>query len=549
MAVPPVSQARTAAAVRAVRVPLLLDVVAGLLIMVALPLAVVAIPNTISVVAALLPPGVSHVDMMRAHGLALPAMLLTVPLAAVAVRRFRAAPILVAGLALLAVADAAGGYANSTGLVGVLRVLHGLGAGALIPATLVVVWERPRRNVLLPLWAGMLTVSLLSAQALALHPLADLAGPDSWRVTLQPYPLPTGVALVLAAAYLVLWLIEGAGDGGSSYGETRVAESAGAGASTVGSVGASPAERRQLMLAVVPAAGIAALGIFLTFDWPPVLVIVVAAVAAAAVLAMLGLGAIGTIEGPGGRTLAFVNVAIGLVVLPTAAQTTYLELGGLGGPGLKGLWLPFLIAAFIALAAAVIVGGLPERKVTTFPAVGMVAMVAGLCAIWWIVPEPSGWPLVAPFTLLAAGSAVALVSAFRLAGIGSALLGLSMCFPALLAGFLLGTGIQVLVLDLISRSGSATGEAVANGFVDALHKWALVGGGVVVGIILLAQFLARRASALPEASLAAGTASAATTDSAGERRFGGQDTQVMIPAPTPSPEGEKGTAGHVDGDR
>ncbi len=56
MAVPPVSQARTAVAVRAVRVPLLLDVVAGLLTVVALPLAVVAIPNTISVVAALLPP-------------------------------------------------------------------------------------------------------------------------------------------------------------------------------------------------------------------------------------------------------------------------------------------------------------------------------------------------------------------------------------------------------------------------------------------------------------------------------------------------------------
>ncbi|WP_055481478.1 hypothetical protein [Sphaerimonospora mesophila] len=525
MAVPPVSQARTAVAVRAVRVPLLLDVVAGLLTVVALPLAVVAIPNTISVVAALLPPGVSHVDMMRAHGLALPAMLLTVPLASVAVRRFRAAPILVAGLALLAVADAAGGYADSTGVVGVLRVLHGVGAGALIPATLVVVSERPRRNVLLPIWAGMLTVSLLAAQALALWPLD---GSGSWRVTLQPYPLLTGVALVLAAAYLVLWLIEGAGEAE----EGGVEEPGGARAST--------AERRRLMLAVVPAAGIAALAIFLTFDWPPILVVVAAAVAAAAVLAMLGLGAAGTFEGPGGRTLAFVNVAIGLIVLPTAAQTTYIELGGLGGPGLKGLWLPFLLAAVIALVAAVVVGVLPERKVAQLPAAGLVTVVAGLCAIWWLVPEPSGWPLVVPFTLLAAGSAVALVSAFRLAGVGSALLGLSMCFPAVLAGFLLGTGIQVLMLNLISESGPATGEAVANGFIDALHKWAQVGGGVVVGIILLAQFLARRAAALPGAATAAGTASPA------ER---GQDAQVTIPAPTPSPEGDKGTAGEAGGDR
>lgn len=113
MAVPPIQPTRAVTAgpkglSRTLGVPVALDVVLGLLVAVVLPLAVVAIPNTISVVAALLPPEISQVAMVRAHGLALPAMVLTVPLAVLAVRRMRAAPALVVGLALLAVADAAG---------------------------------------------------------------------------------------------------------------------------------------------------------------------------------------------------------------------------------------------------------------------------------------------------------------------------------------------------------------------------------------------------------------------------------------------------------
>lgn len=523
MAVPPVPQARTAVPVRAVRVPLVLDVVAGLLTVVALPLAVVVIPNTVSLVAPLLPPGVSPVEMVRAFGLALPAMLLTVPLAAIAVGRFRAAPILLAGLALLALADAAGGYADSPGLAGVLRVLHGVGAGTLIPATLVVAAER-RRNVLLPIWAGVLACSLLSAQALALWPLDDA---DSWQVALRPYPLLTGIALVLAAAYLVLWLIGGDGTRVGDPAVTRQASS----------------ERRRLALALIPATGLAALGIFLTFDWPATLVVATAAVAAIAVLAMLALG---TFEGPGGRTLAFANVAVGLVVLPTAAQTTYIELKGLGGPGLKGLWLPLAVAAALALVSAVVTGMLAEQKVARFPGIGMATMVAGLCAIWWLVPEPSGGPLVVPFTLLAVGAAIALVSAFRLSGVGSGLLGLSMCFPAVLAGFLLGTGIQVLMLKPIRQSGQATQAEMLDVFTNALDRWVWIGGAAVVGIILLTEILSHRASATsrdaaPAASDATGTAPAHGRDQDGP-------AQVMIPAPTPSPEGDKGTAGDTGRD-
>ncbi|MFD0886859.1 hypothetical protein ACFQ08_20120, partial [Streptosporangium algeriense] len=106
MAVPPMQPARGVAAgsadlARPLRASLMLDVILGLLVAVTLPLAIVAVPNTISVVAALLPPDISPIEMVRAHGLALPAMVLTVPLTALFLRRVRAVPVLVAGLALL----------------------------------------------------------------------------------------------------------------------------------------------------------------------------------------------------------------------------------------------------------------------------------------------------------------------------------------------------------------------------------------------------------------------------------------------------------------
>ncbi|WP_067186331.1 hypothetical protein [Microtetraspora niveoalba] len=505
MAVPPIPQARAAVPARAVRVPLLLDVVVGLLVAVALPLAIVAIPNTISVVAALLPPDASQIAMTRAHGLALPVMLLAVPLAAIAVRRFRAAPILVAGLTLLAAADAAGGYAGSAVAVGALRVLHGVGAGMLLPATLVAVWERPRRRFLLPLWAGMLAASLAGAQALALWPLARAT---AWQVTLQPYPLLTGVALALAAVYLVLWIVtrDGADGGDADAGRP------------------SASERSRLTLAAVPSAGIAVLGVGTTFDWPPVLVIAAAAVA---VVAMLGLGAVAAFEGPGGRALAFTGVAVGLVVLPTAAQATYVEMGGVrGGPGLSGLWLPFTLAAAVALVVAWGVGAVAEERAGRYVGAGLVAVVAGLCAIRLLAPTPDGPLLVVPFAMLAGGSAVALVAALRPVRIGTALFGLSLCFPAVLAGFLMGTGIQLIRLREVARSGDPTKpEPIAQAFVDALWTWALVGGFAVVGIIVIASWLGRRE---PGPS---------------------PDAAVLVPSPTPSPEEKGMESGETSSDR
>ncbi|GAA3807446.1 hypothetical protein GCM10022226_29430 [Sphaerisporangium flaviroseum] len=528
MAVPPTQAAGLASLGRVNRLPLVLDVIVGLLTVVALPLAIVAIPNTISVVSALLPPEMAGVGILRAHGLALPVMLCVVPLAAAALRWFPTAPVLVVGLAFLAVADLAGGFAGSTPSVGALRVLHGVGAGVLIPATFAASWERrdEARGVLMPIWAAALAVSLLAAQALALWPLDEVT---SWRVTLQPYPLLTGVALALAAVYLIV---------------ARMARESG------GVRGSETApDRGHLALAAGPSAGIAVLAFGTTFDWPSGLIVAAAAVA---VVMLLAMASVARVEGPGGRALAFVMVAVGLVVLPTAAQMTYVELSGLGGPGLSGMWVPFGLATLIAFAAALMAGRLDEALLPKLIGGGLMTMVAGLCAVRLVIPTISGIPLVLPFALLTAGAAVAVTSAVRGAGLRAALFGLSLCFPAVLSGFLLGTGIQVAWLRAVSTSGQVTSQAMVDGFVGALHIWALVAGFAVVVVLVLGAVLARRASD-PHSPAAGRSASVAQVTepekdgSPGGPSTGGQDT-VMIPVVPPPARSPEGTAGEDGGD-
>ncbi|MFE3453748.1 hypothetical protein ACFXJ8_32955 [Nonomuraea sp. NPDC059194] len=463
MAVPPIERSQAvslAGPATAARFSWLLDVILGLLIVAALPLAILAIPNTVSLVSGLLPLEFDRLDLIRAHGLTLPAMMLTVPLASVLVQRMKAAPILLAGLAVLALADAAGGFAGSALLVGVLRVIHGIGAGLLIPALLMAAWERA--PLLRALWTGMLAVSLLAAQALALWPLDDVR---DWRITLQPYPLLTGVALGLAAIYLALGVVTGA----------------------TSTPGPRAIERTRLTLTAVPAAGLAVLAVGTTFGWPPALVILAALFSLAA---LLTLASIGTFEGPAGRGLAYAMLAVGVVVLPTAAQVTYMELGGVGGPGLNGLWLPFLICALMGAGAALAVGLLDRASMQRLSRAGLVTIVVGLCAVRLMVPASDGFLLVVPFALLAVGAAVALTAALRMCGPGAALYGLTLCFPGVLAGYLLGTGVQMV---LLGRPQSA--QQLVDRFVQALHLWALIGGFLVVAVIVLAALLGRRSAA------------------------------------------------------
>jgi hypothetical protein len=392
---------------------------------------------------------------MRTHGLALPVLMLTVPLAAVALRRVKVAHVMLGGLVLVALSDAAGGYAASELAVGAVRVLRGIGAGLLVPATLAAVWDRA--PVLRALWVGVFSLSLLAAQALALWPLDDVS---SWKVTLQPYPLLTGVALALAAGHLVVWMLLG-----------RPA-----------APGPDVGERSRLLLAAVPAAGIAVVAISTaTEGWRAIPVILLAVTAIAGLLALASIGTAAS------RTLAYSMEAVGVVLLPSAAQVTLVEMGGLGGPGLRGLWIPYGVAGLLAVAAAVVVRLFAGASGRWLAPLGLLSMVAGLCSVRLIVPSPDGLVLAVPFTLLAVGAAVALTAALQEAGIGAAAFGLSLCFAGVLAGFLLGTGVQMALLD-----GVRSAQELVDSFVGALHWWALIGGFLLVAVIVLVAVMARR---------------------------------------------------------
>ena len=112
------------------------------------PLAATQIPDAI---AWSLPPRLAAggpavvTSLLRASGLALPAMAVTGSLAALAVRWLRAGPVLLTGLVLLAAADALGDSARTVALIGADRSLHGAGAGIAMTGVVAVVAERQAR--------------------------------------------------------------------------------------------------------------------------------------------------------------------------------------------------------------------------------------------------------------------------------------------------------------------------------------------------------------------------------------------------------------------
>ena len=144
----------------------------------------------------------STIAVLRAAGLALPAMAALAGIAALAVLRLRAWPVLLAGLLVMAVADALGGSAHTVTVIAVVRVLHGAAAGLALPAALALAWERalaPRRW-LIALWSVVAVAGLTAAPAVARARLAS----GGWHAALAPDPWLTGAALTLAALYAVL---------------------------------------------------------------------------------------------------------------------------------------------------------------------------------------------------------------------------------------------------------------------------------------------------------------------------------------------------------
>jgi hypothetical protein len=176
-------------------------------VVVVTPLCLLQVPDGIAWAA--LPPGVlgttgphPGASVLRASGLALPVMAAAGGAGALAARKLRAWPVLLAGLFLVAGADVLGGTARTVAMAGAGRVVYGLGAGIALAAVLALVWERsPRaRSLLSALWAAVTVTGLVAAVPMIRLDVAH----GHWRAALQPYPWLTVAGMAAAVVYAAL---------------------------------------------------------------------------------------------------------------------------------------------------------------------------------------------------------------------------------------------------------------------------------------------------------------------------------------------------------
>src|SRR6185437_5238480 len=270
------------------------------------PLALAQIPDAI---AWSLPPRLAAggpavvTSVLRASGLALPAMAVAGSLAALAVRWLRAGPVLLAGLFLRAGADALVYAARTVMLIGAHRSLDGAGAGVTLAEVIAVIKERRAHQRQRPepglrnesgqryqpgeryqqfpaatgrlaagWWAAVMVAGLAMAPELMRHRVSS----GGWHAALQPYPWLTAAALTLAALYALL-------AEGTAVATARNAFPA--------------AERAQLALLTAPVAGICAIAVAVTYRGGHA----VDAAAIAAAIALAGIASITARASTAGR--------------------------------------------------------------------------------------------------------------------------------------------------------------------------------------------------------------------------------------------------------
>ena len=424
------------------------------------PLAVTQIPDAI---AWSLPPRLAAggpaavTSLLRASGLALPAMVVTGSLAALAVRWLRAGPVLLTGLVLLAAADALGDSARTVALIGADRSLHGAGAGIAMTGVVAVVAERQARRrqrhqpgerregrqaatrlVLAGWWAAFTVAGLAAAPELMRYRVSS----GAWPAALQPYPWLTGAALALGALYALL--AEGTG--------VTTARNA-----------FPAAERAQLTLLTAPVAGICAIAVAVTYRGGQA----VTAAAVAAAIALAGLAAITARAGSAAR-FAVVCAVTGFALAPAAGAVTAVtpptqstaESGG-----------AVLVAALCGAALALLTRRPHVRAMT---AVGLLLAAVGLAALDLAgLPAPSGRLLAVLCVPLAGGLAAALTASLRVVGAAGALAGLVLLLAGLVAGYLAAGAVQ---LRALTSATTIPAEHVAQ--VTATGHWALIAAAV-----------------------------------------------------------------------
>jgi hypothetical protein len=433
--------------------------------------------------------------VLRAAGLALPAMAAVAGIAALAAVRLRAWPVLLTGLLMMAVADALGGPARTVAAIATVRILHGVAAGLALPAALALAWERAPavRRLLAALWSAATVAGLAAVPAVARD---RLSGGD-WHAALAPCPWLTGAALTVAALYAAL--ADGPGMPRPAVPARvwpRATAGAGAGTRAPGARQDATQERAQLAVLAVPGLGLAALTVAVAYRPPAALL----AAGATAVLVLYGVAAVTSADRLVGGPLCFPMIAAvtGLVVAPAAGAVTSLRVlapESSGGPS----WLPLgVTAAAVTIGAA---AALVLRRPRAVVLAGLVLAVEGLAAAWLAGPYVPDLVLAGISAPLAGGLAAALTAG--LIGIpyeataASALSGVSLLMAGLLTGYLAAGAVQVRMVTQLATAhggGQAAERMALGGAVGVWELAGLVSVMMAIAVIILTG-RARRAGA------------------------------------------------------
>jgi len=441
------------------------------IVAIVVPLVVLQIPDAI---AWSLPPRLAAggpavvASLLRASGLALPAMAVAGSLAALAVRWLRAGPVLLAGLLVLAAADMLGGAARTVALIGVDRSLHGAGAGiAMVGVVAIAAEQRAQRlqaqrlqtrglqaeclqtrwswqGLLAGWWAAFAAAGLAAAPELMRHRVSS----GGWHAALQPYPWLTGTALTLGALYATL--AEGT-------------------AATAARNVFPVTERAQLALLTAPVSGICAIAVAVTYRGDKAVV----AAAIADTIALAGVTAI-TARAAAAARFAVVCAVTGFTLAPAADAVTALTASTQPAAGTGGAAL----AAALCGAAVAAATRRPHARAAT--AIGLSVAAAGLGALALAgLANPSGGLLAVLCVPLAGGLAAALTAALRATGTAGALAGMVILVAGLVAGYLAAGAVQLRAL-----ASARTGPAVHAALVTAAGHWALVTAAITGAVAL-----------------------------------------------------------------
>jgi len=448
---------------------------AAALVAAVVPLAILQIPDAIawSIPAQFTASGPNALaSLLRAASLALPAMAVAAPFGALATRRFRAGPVLLAGLLVIGVADALGEGTRTVPLIGADRLLHGLGAGISMAAVAAIVAERrPAARFLAGWWACAVVCALAAAPALMRHRVA--AG--GWRAALQPCPWLAGAALALAALYAVLaegtarTAVRSVSPGGRRFHPGGL-HPPGPPSQTPRRRAFPAAERALLALLAVPVAGICAVTVAVTYRGDHAVV----AAAIADTIALAGLAVIAVRASTAGR-LAAVCAVIGFTMAPAAGTVSALT-----PPGQPG-WQAGGAALAGAVCGAALALTRPAGSARIATAAGLAVAAAAFAAA-----SLAGSAVTRPGVLallcvpLAGGLGAALAAAVRGAGTGGAVCGVVLLLAGVVAGYQAAGAVRYQTLQ-----AARTAAAVHAALVTTTTRWALLAAVVTAALALV----------------------------------------------------------------